>query len=127
MKLARSVAKKTMASAISSAVAGRPAGAWAASCSSPSPIASVPSARRSGAHYIDADTAWAVFSGPHFGQQIALYFVTTIARAGIDTLLTTDVLFVSLSFASVRTTAPPSPGHEGKTFDSVLCHCGPSH
>ena len=29
MKLARSVAKKTMASAISSAVAGRPDGAWA--------------------------------------------------------------------------------------------------
>src|SRR5205807_9136069 len=33
------------ASAISSAVAGRPAGAWAASCSSPSPMASVPSVR----------------------------------------------------------------------------------
>src|SRR6266851_4937867 len=45
MKLARSVAKKTMASAISSAVAGRPAGAWAANCSSPSPMASVPSVR----------------------------------------------------------------------------------
>src|SRR2546428_7314798 len=45
MKLARSVAKKTMASAISSAVAGRPAGAWAASCSSPCPMASVPSVR----------------------------------------------------------------------------------
>src|SRR5206468_12415903 len=42
---ARSVAKKTMASAISSAVAGRPAGAWAASFSSPSRIASVPSVR----------------------------------------------------------------------------------
>src|ERR1700739_4710483 len=45
MKLERSVAKNTTASAISSAVAGRPAGAWAASCSSPSPIASVPSVR----------------------------------------------------------------------------------
>src|SRR5207302_9955133 len=45
MKLARSVAKKTMASAISSAVAGRPAGAWAASCASSSPMASVPSVR----------------------------------------------------------------------------------
>src|SRR5438552_1503745 len=45
MKLARSVAKKTIASAISSAVPGRPAGAWAASFSRPSPIASVPSVR----------------------------------------------------------------------------------
>src|SRR2546427_5018334 len=45
MKLARSVARNTMASAISSALAGRPAGAWAASCSRPSPIASVPSVR----------------------------------------------------------------------------------
>src|ERR1700739_1779355 len=45
MKLERSVARKTMASAISPAVAGRPAGAWAASCSKPSPIASVPSVR----------------------------------------------------------------------------------
>src|SRR5215510_16142233 len=45
MKLARSVAKKTIASAISSAVAGRPAWAWAASCSRPSPIATVPSVR----------------------------------------------------------------------------------
>src|SRR5579863_1063798 len=45
MKLARSVAKKTMASAISSAVAGLPAGPCAASCSRPSPIASVPSVR----------------------------------------------------------------------------------
>ncbi len=34
-----------MASAISSAVAGRPAGAWEASFSRPSPIASVPSVR----------------------------------------------------------------------------------
>ena len=34
-----------MASAISSGVAGRPAGAWAASCSTPSPMASVPSVR----------------------------------------------------------------------------------
>src|ERR1700722_216783 len=34
-----------MASPISSGVAGRPAGAWAASCSKPSPIASVPSVR----------------------------------------------------------------------------------
>src|SRR5207253_8826171 len=45
MKLERSVAKKTMASAISSAVAGRCAGAWAASCSRASPIPSVPSVR----------------------------------------------------------------------------------
>ena len=45
MKLERSVARKTIASAISSAVAGRPAGASAASWSRPSPIESVPSVR----------------------------------------------------------------------------------
>src|SRR5712671_3730387 len=44
-KLARSVARNTIASAISSGAAGRPAGACAASCCSASPIAAVPSVR----------------------------------------------------------------------------------
>src|SRR6478735_11120719 len=45
MKLARSVARNTIASAVSSGSAGRPAGACAASCCSASPIAAVPSVR----------------------------------------------------------------------------------
>jgi hypothetical protein len=44
-KLARSVARNTIASAISSGAAGRPVGACAASCCSASPIAAVPSVR----------------------------------------------------------------------------------
>jgi signal recognition particle receptor subunit beta len=45
MKLARSVARNTIASAISSGAAVRPAGACAASCYSAPPIAAVPSVR----------------------------------------------------------------------------------
>src|SRR6476469_10612294 len=44
-KLARSVARNTIASAISSGAAGRPAGACAASCCSAPPIAAVPAVR----------------------------------------------------------------------------------
>src|ERR1700740_2330099 len=44
-KLARSVARNRIASAISSGLAGRPAGACAASCCSASPISAVPSVR----------------------------------------------------------------------------------
>ena len=60
-----------MASAISSAVAGHPAGASAANRSRPSPIEFSPfGASRSGTHGIDADATPAIFSRPRFSKQI---------------------------------------------------------